>query len=49
MNMMATMRLKKTKDCYSFSIYLPDSVLGTFEQTGGPDTINKLYKERDSK
>lgn len=49
MNMMATMRLKKTKDYYSFSIYLPDSALGTFEQIGGPDTINKLYKERDSK
>lgn len=40
---------RKTKNYYSLNTYLPDSTLGTFEQIWGLDTINKLYKQRESK
>ena len=42
-------RDRKTKNYYSLNTYLPDSTLGTSEQIWGLDTINKLYKETESK
>lgn len=40
---------EKTNNCYSLNTYLPDSAVGNSEQICSLDTINKLYRERDSK
>lgn len=43
------MRDRKKQTTSILNTYLPDSAVGTFEQICSLDTINKLYKERDSK